>query len=428
MCYIPQFIVSAPTSGAGKTTVSRGLMAFLSARGMRVQPFKCGPDYIDPKFHTAVCRRPSVNLDTFFSTEAELRRLYAHYAADADAVVVEGMMGMYDGYDRDRGSTAEIASTLGLSVVLVVDAKSTSYSLAPLLKGFTGFRDSVDVAGVIFNRVGSERHEAMLQQVCSDVNLPCLGCLPRMKEAQVESRYLGLDFTKQTANDELLKLIDERIDWRRLLSVTAKKRPAPIPLTDDAVCGSEHILVASNDETSSFLYQENIDRLRLRGTVDFFNPEQDQPLPHDTTLLYLPGGYPEKHTEALAAASQMSRSIADYARRGGRILAECGGMMYLCQSILTDDGESPMCGVLPFSVTARTADRRLSLGYRQFIMDGHRFRGHEFHYSQFVAPAPPSAVQVCDAVGRPVATPIIRQGNAVASYTHLHFTGGATLL
>lgn len=421
MTKIPQLIISAPTSGAGKTTVSRGLMALLIACGLRAQPFKCGPDYIDTKFHAAVCRRPSVNLDTFFCSADEVRRLYSHYAADSEATVVEGMMGLFDGYDCDRGSTAEIALALGLPVVLVVDARSAAYSLAPLIKGFVGFRDGVRIAGVIFNRVGSKRHEAMLRQVCSDVGIDCFGFLPKMKEGQISSRYLGLDFRQNAATDELVRLIDGHTDWRRLLDVATCERPASMALQPAPIDCGGHIVIARNAEAFSFLYQEHIDRLRLCGPVDFFDPEQDQPLPADTTLLYLPGGYPENRAEALVEAVQTRRSIADYARRGGRILAECGGMMYLCQSLLTDDGENEMCGVLPCSVTARTADRHLSLGYRQFCIDGHRYRGHEFHYSQFVPPVPPSAVQVSDAVGRPVATPVIRQGNVLASYTHLHF-------
>jgi cobyrinic acid a,c-diamide synthase len=169
------FLIAAPTSGSGKTTIARGLMALFTEKGYKVQPFKCGPDYIDTKFHEAVCHRPSVNLDTFMATPEHVRELFAYYGQDADVCVVEGMMGLFDGYDRDKGSSAEIAQALDIPVVLVVDAKSAAYSMAPLLQGFVNFRKNVRIAGVIFNKVGSERHFSMLQQVCDDLHIECFG-------------------------------------------------------------------------------------------------------------------------------------------------------------------------------------------------------------------------------------------------------------
>ena len=200
---IPQFLIAAPTSGSGKTTVSRGLMALFVKKGLKVQPFKCGPDYIDTKYHEAVCGRPSINLDTFMASPEHVRSLYARYSADADVAVVEGMMGMYDGYDRDRGSSAEVARLLGIPVVLVVDAKSAAYSMAPLLSGFINFRPDIRIAGVIFNRVGSPHHYRMLQEVCEDLNVTCLGYLPKRKELEQESRHLGLDFSRSKETEGL---------------------------------------------------------------------------------------------------------------------------------------------------------------------------------------------------------------------------------
>ena len=188
---IPQFLIAAPTSGSGKTTVSRGLMALFVKKGLKVQPFKCGPDYIDTKYHEAVCGRPSINLDTFMASPEHVRSLYARYSADADVAVVEGMMGMYDGYDRDRGSSAEVARLLGIPVVLVVDAKSAAYSMAPLLSGFINFRPDIRIAGVIFNRVGSPHHYRMLQEVCEDLNVTCLGYLPKRMAAWAEKAFYG---------------------------------------------------------------------------------------------------------------------------------------------------------------------------------------------------------------------------------------------
>ena len=213
------FLIAAPTSGSGKTTVSRGLMALLTAKGYKVQPFKCGPDYIDTKFHEAVCGSPSVNLDTFMATPEHVRELFAHYGADADICIVEGMMGLFDGYDREQGLSYEIARVLDIPVVLVVDAKSAAYSMAALLSGFINFRKDVRIAGVIFNKVGSERHFAMLQQVCTDLGVECLGYLPKDASLEQGSRYLGLDFSENMEHQSLIKLLEGHVKWQELLAL-----------------------------------------------------------------------------------------------------------------------------------------------------------------------------------------------------------------
>lgn len=414
------FLIAAPTSGSGKTTIARGLMALLARKGYRVQPFKCGPDYIDTKFHAAVCGRPSINLDTFMATPQHVRDLFEHYGSDADVRVVEGMMGLFDGYDRDQGSSAEVARVLDIPVVLVVDARSAAYSMAPLIAGFVHFHPDVRISGVIFNRVASPRHQAMLQQVCSDLQVECLGYLPRRPELEQGSRYLGLDFSQHPESQLLVALLEQHVQWQRLLELASESRSqgkcaCTVPRDQDAGC--RRTLIARNDESFSFIYQEVIDSL---NGVDFFDPETDVPCLDDVDLLYLPGGYPEKHLDALVANEACRQAIKAYADRGGRVIAECGGMMYLCQAIVTDEGQFEMCGVLPHSITARKADRHLSLGYRRFVLDGKEYRGHEFHYTQFVPPVPQSVTQVYNAKGEPVPTPILRYRNVLASYTHLY--------
>lgn len=447
---IPQFLIAAPTSGSGKTIVSRGLMVLFVKKGLKVQPFKCGPDYIDTKYHEAVCGRPSINLDTFMASQEHVSSLYARYSADADVAVVEGMMGMYDGYDRDRGSSAEVARLLGIPVVLVADAKSAAYSMAPLLSGFINFRPDIRIAGVIFNRVGSPRHYRMLQEVCEDLNVTCLGYLPKQKELEQESRHLGLDFSrsKETEGlDMLAGLLEEHVDWELLLSTTGLPLPAAAvkekPVLSEP--GKLHVSVARNEESFSFLYAEHLDILRRMGTVTFFNPEQDRAIPQETDLLYLPGGYPENRLEELAGARLARESIRSYIEAGGRTLAECGGMIYLSQFVLSDgdtDGGSAgncvgnigneMVGVLPFSITNERKRRKLTLGYRQFDYNGWRLKGHEFHYTQFAVPEtdgkeggacslPLSIAQVYNAKGGKVTTPVFRYKNLIASYTHLYW-------
>ena len=452
------FLIAAPTSGSGKTTVARGLMALFTKKGYKVQPFKCGPDYIDTKFHEAVCGRPSINLDTFMATPEHVRELFWHYGEDADICIVEGMMGLYDGYDRDKGSSYEIARVLDIPIVLVVDAKSAAYSTAALLSGFVHFKpptpqpaaaplgqgSNFRIAGVIYNKVGSERHFQMLRQVCDDLNIACLGYLPKDASLEQGSRYLGLDYSELPENERLMKQIEEHINLQELFSKVSVSPPklggargglncqmsalvqtTPPKGTPPNLGGEKVTLVARNAESFSFFYQETLDHLALKR---FFDPEKDVPDFNGIDLLYLPGGYPEKHLEALALNEACRKAIKDYAEQGGRIMAECGGMMYLCERIVTDEGDYPMCGVLPYSITARKADRKLSLGYRRFELDGKEYRGHEFHYTQFMSGEGqemrgerlPSATQVYNAKGEPVATPVFKYKNVLASYTHLY--------
>ena len=193
------FLIGAPTSGSGKTTIARGLMALFTLKGYRVQPFKCGPDYIDTKFHAAVCGRPSINLDTFMASDDHVRELYDSYGKDADV--------------------CEVARVLDVPVVLVVDAKSAAYSMAPLIQGFVNFRCDVRVSGVIFNRVGSSRHFAMLEQVCEDLGVECYGYLPKNASLEQGSRYLGLDFSEKAESGLLVQLLENNVKWQRLLAL-----------------------------------------------------------------------------------------------------------------------------------------------------------------------------------------------------------------
>ena len=212
-------MIAAPTSGSGKTTIARGLMGLLVKNGYSVQPFKCGPDYIDTKFHEIVCGRPSINLDTFMATPQHVRELFARYGAQADVCIVEGMMGLFDGYDREPGSSYEIARELNIPVVLVVNAKSAAYSMAALLSGFINFRKDIRIAGVIYNKVGSDKHFQMLKQVCDDIGIECLGYLPKDAALEQGSRYLGLDFSEEPESKKLVQLLEEHVAWEKLLTL-----------------------------------------------------------------------------------------------------------------------------------------------------------------------------------------------------------------
>ena len=413
-----------------------GLLRALHDRGYTVQPYKCGPDYIDTLFHWQAAGRESVNLDTFMASPQHMRDCYHRYGADADVKVVEGAMGLFDGYDKGKGSAAEISLLLNLPVILVVDARSTAYSIAPLLHGyktFDGLGKAIRISGVVLNRVASERHCRMLRNACEDTGIPCLGFLPNNPELRMPSRHLGLSLSGREEMERFIGLaakeVAENVDIERLISTCQradkpKSQSTLKPLNCPAP--SKNIAIA-RDEAFNFTYRDNIDALRTMGEVTTFSPLHDESLP-PCDLLYLPGGYPELFAAELSANAAMMNSVRTYAEQGGRILAECGGMMYLCQDI---DGAA-MCSVLPFGTTMEGA--KLHLGYRQMRMGDGWMKGHVFHYSSIGSLTSSDGLQCItgqfSAIGTPVDTPIFRYKNVIASYTHWYWaeTGLEALL
>lgn len=416
----PQLLIGALRSGSGKTTFTMGLLKALSDRGLQVQPFKCGPDYIDPQFHTLATGRASVNLDTWLASEAHVRELYGRYGDDADLCVTEGVMGLFDGYDRMRGSSAELALLLGLPVLLLVDAPSAAYTMAAQLHGIRQFRPELKLAGVIFNRPSSERHRRILEAAAADAGIPCLGFLPRRDDLEIPSRHLGLTLdTKQVMETQIARaaaLVADHIDLDALL----KAVQVPFHPAGRSDCRPANLRIAvARDAAFNFIYRENLAQLERLGKVQYFSPLAGGPLP-EADLVYLPGGYPELFLEKLRSHSDLIAQIRAYAEAGGRMLAECGGMMYLSRTV---------CGILPFECTMEGA--RLHLGYRRIVLaSGSQWRGHEFHYSR-IADQPevklPSVAVQYNAAGERVDTPLYRYKNVLAGYTHLYW-GEADLM
>ena len=419
----PQLLIGALHSGSGKTTFTMGILRALQRQGLQVQPFKCGPDYIDTRFHALAAGRESVNLDTWLASERHVRDLYARYGADADACVVEGVMGLFDGYDRMAGSSAAIARLLDIPVVLVVGARSMAYTVAAQLHGMKTFLPGLRLAGVVFNQVSSENHFRFLAQACEDAGLRCFGWLPKVPDLEIPSRHLGLTLA---AGQEMERWIDRAADLvTRCLDIPALLEAvcvaaAEAPAEASAAPGTLRIAVA-RDAAFNFTYRENLSRLSQLGQVRYFSPLAGDPLP-EADLVYLPGGYPELFAAELSSRRETMQQLRDYAESGGRILAECGGMIYLSKAIEgVEGGPYPLCGVLPFSATMDGA--RLHLGYRRLVdAAGREWRGHEFHYSAVTAPdALPSVAQQYDARGGAVATPLYRYKNVIAGYTHLYW-------
>lgn len=416
-----RFLIGAPSSGSGKTTLTIGLLKMLKNSNFNVQPFKCGPDYIDTKFHTLASGNQTVNLDLYLSSAGHVKQLYAKYGAGKDVCVIEGVMGLFDGYDKQNGSSAQIAELLDAPVVLVINAKAMAYSAAPLLYGFKNFWQDIKIAGAIFNFVGSESHYGFLKEACADVGIEPLGYLPKQQDIEISSRHLGLNFDNQqklnTAIDNAAMLVEKYIDVEKLLKITETQAIQPLPANAYSK-GSLRIAVAK-DEAFTFTYTENIAALERLGEVLFFSPIHDKRLP-DADFIYLPGGYPELYLPQLSSNKEMLEAIRTYIENGGKLLAECGGMMHLCETIKDKDGvEYPMVGV--FKQNASMYNTRMILGYRTFEYNNVKIKGHEFHYSHIEENDIPSVAKIYNARGEEVNTKLLRYKNTIAGYTHIYW-------
>ena len=388
-----QFLLAAPRSGSGKTTMTCALLMALKRRGCAPCAFKSGPDYIDPMFHRAVLGVESRNLDLFFSAPETVRTLYARGAAGHGAAVCEGAMGFYDGLGgvSDRASAWHLADTLGLPVLLVVEPKGQSLTLAAELKGLVNFRTPSHIAGILLNNCTARMHALLAPMLEKETGLPVLGFLPKLPEAVIGSRHLGLYTAAEVENlqQKLALLADaaeEHIDWPRLLALCEKEPPA-LPVQPETPPARVRIAVAQ-DEAFCFTYAETLEAFRDAGAeVVFFSPLRDTALPENIGGLYLPGGYPELHARELSENTSLLREIKQKIESGLPTAAECGGFLYLGQSLTDAEGQSwPMAGVLPGE--AKDAGRLVRFGYAALSADsdsllfraGESFPIHEFHY------------------------------------------------
>ncbi len=430
------FVLAGATSNVGKTTVSSLLMYAYKKRGYRVQAFKCGPDFLDPTFHEAVTGRPSYNLDVHLMGEAGIVDSFNRYSQDADVAIVEGVMGMYDGagHDRDNGSAAHISRILGIPLLLIVDGKGLSTSIAAQVLGYRSLDSAVDLKGLLINRVSS----AMLYQLLKDAveqysDVVPFGYLPKVEAATLESRHLGLlpssevvDLNAKLA--ALYEAADGCIDYDAIATaMTVPPRPAPQPL---ATATTKLTMAIAQDAAFYFYYRENIALMEAKGIVfKPFSPLRDSAVPDGVAGIYIGGGYPELHLATLSDNAAMKQSIRALAEAGMPIYAECGGLMYLTEQIVDGSGTAfPMVGLL--AARAAMTKRLQHFGYVNVELTddtiigpaGSRFGGHEFHRSKTefddvslsyrVAKAYRSNKQWhCGAVYK----------NVLGAYTHVHF-------
>lgn len=447
MINVPRLLVAAPSSGQGKTTLTLGLLRALRRRGLAVQPFKAGPDYIDPGHHTRAAGRVSRNLDTWLIGDEASRELFQRAVAGTDIAILEGVMGLYDGLGdgTTRASSAELAKMLRAPVILVVDISRQGASAAAVVLGFKALDPEVHVAGVILNRAGSARHAGLVTEaVARYCRVPVLGVIPREEKLKIPERHLGL-FTGaesdwETVYERLADIVEQHVDLAVLqrLAGTAPALPRVNPriFAGDASAGTVRVGVA-RDEAFSFLYADNLDILRHHGAEPiFFSPLHDDRLPHGCALLYFGGGYPELYAGALASNRAMLTTVRSYAAAGGRIYGECGGLIYLGEGLTDLEGRyHPMVGLLP--VRAGMAGRRLSLGYvvaralydNLILRAGEEVRGHVFHYSE-ADPVPGSraCLVVRQAYGMQARKEGWQAGSVFGSYLHLHFASARQVL
>jgi cobyrinic acid a,c-diamide synthase len=439
----PRIVIAGTHSGVGKTSLSLAVVAALRMHGLKVQTFKVGPDFLDPSYLALASGRPCYNLDGWMAGRDYVYGLFARASETADISVIEGVMGLFDGADPDssEGSTAEIARWLDAPVLLVVDAGGIARSISAVVKGYADFEADLNVAGVIANRCGSEGHASWLAASLAAASLPPLmGAIPMDGVPHLPSRHLGLvtadsgNLSRTVLNAlgdafERYASIDGIIKTARnapTVKTVVPRKAAPLPMKRISIG-------VAYDSAFHFYYRDFFDELELSGcTLTFFSPVADSRLPKGLDALYFGGGYPEVHASALAANREMLSDIREFASSGRAVYAECGGLMYLCRNLETQEGMIyPMVGVIPAST--RMLDRLKSLAYVDVTLNadslwgarGATLRGHEFHYSELTADPTKNTdwTTVYTLKKRrsdDAAQEGFQNGRILASYTHLH--------
>jgi cobyrinic acid a,c-diamide synthase len=428
----PRLVIAGTQSGVGKTTIATALMAAYARRGLRVQPFKIGPDFIDPGFHQVACGRVSRNLDGWMLSRDANLEIFARASADADLAIVEGVMGLFDGRgaSAEEGSTAQMAKWLEAPVLLVVDASAMARSAAALVHGFETFDSGLDLAGVLFNRIGGARHADLLRD---SVGTYCRstpsGFLPRSEKIAIPSRHLGLTMASEALTAECLAemaaWVENHIDLDALIALVRRRSPAltASPAEPARASKPKVRIGVAHDYAFCFYYQDNLDLLTRSGAeLVEFSPMRDRELPADLGGLYLGGGYPELHAAQLSENRSMIEAICRFAHAGAPVYAECGGFMYLTEAIVESDGrEHSMAGLFP--TRARMQSRLAALGYVQpepagdvlWLRTGDPLRGHQFRYSAM----DPMPAGVCRVYRSPAEG--YQTHSVLGSYIHLHF-------
>jgi cobyrinic acid a,c-diamide synthase len=446
-------VIAGTHSGSGKTTVTLGILAALKNRGFSVAPFKVGPDFIDPGHHRRIAGTQSRNLDGWMLSQAANRKMFARGIAGADVAVVEGVMGLFDGYDgrSEAGSTAQMARWLGLEILLVVDARSMARSAGALVYGFTRFDPGCRFCGVVFNNVGSARHmEYLCQALEEKVSVPVLGGLPKNPDLAIPDRHLGLVTAEDYGLSDqqvaaLAGVIEKNLDLDRLIErlpgIVVEDPDYEMENREDhdqnnrfPVSDLKKVRIGvARDNAFCFYYPDNLEIFEENGAeIVFFSPVNDRELPSNLDGIYLGGGYPELHAEKLSMNVSMRKDVFEKCKKGMPVYAECGGFMYLCEKLISKHGDVyDMVGCFPFA--SRMKDRLNALGYREIRLSdttplgkkGLTARGHEFHYSYLeeekISPEIQKVYEASDRSGTERSCPGYLVNQCLGSYVHLHF-------
>ena len=433
---IPRLVIAATQSGAGKTTIVTGLLAALRQKGLKVQSFKAGPDYIDPGYHALASGRTAHNLDSWLTPAEKLPEILTEEAADADIAIIEGVMGLYDGGRQGISSTAEIARLLKAPVLLVIDAKSMGASAAAIAQGFRAYDPEVQLAGVILNRLGSATHEAMIREAMAGIDMEVFGALHRDETLHMPERHLGLLPVEENQERELIdhmgRAVGSSLDLDKLLALARSAAPLPVAAEESALGAYRCRIGIARDEAFSFYYPASIKVLAQSGAkIVPFSPLHDEALP-DVDGLFIGGGFPEMFAEQLTANAALRCQIRQQAGAGMPMLAECGGYMYLMESLQDFAGKvHEMAGV--FAGQAVMKEKLQMVGYVEAELQqdsllgkaGVKLKGHEFHFSTEKEPVSPAkAPFVFRKLRNNLEYPAGQQVHHVlGSYLHLHFAG-----
>lgn len=437
------FVIAGTASGVGKTTVALGIIAALRSRGLTVQPFKCGPDFIDGGHLGVAASRTARNLDTWMLDAEANREIFSRASASCDVAVVEGMMGLFDGVtgSSEEGSTAEIAKLLGLPVILVVDAGNSTRSIAAVIRGFETFDSGLRFAGIVLNRVVGDAHFRMLESAIRQSSLaPVLGWLPVEADTAIPERHLGLHTAAEGIGASLSTLtrLGSHLDLEQLLNATVYNQrlaTAPIRSAEPKYKGIR--VGVARDRAFSFYYEDNLYLLRENGAVIVdFSPIKDSVLPENLHALYFGGGYPELYAAELSRSGSLLQDIRDFANANKPIYAECGGLMYLAEQLTTIEGQSyPMAGILPVAIEMTNSLVHFGYADVEFARDcllgkkGTHVRGHSFHCSRIVAHDSLRCVYRVhySLSGRGEKEGFVR-GRVLGTYIHLHFRSNPSLV
>lgn len=423
-------LIAAASSGSGKTTVTLGLLRALRNLGTSIAPAKAGPDYIDPAYHTVASGVPCVNLDPWAMRPDLISALASRHTEGEKTLIVEGMMGLFDGALDGKGSAADLATHLSLPIVLVVDCARQSHSVAALVSGFRNFRRNVMIAGLILNRVGSARHEMMLRSALSPVGIPILGSLPKSEQLQLPERHLGLvqageHLDLENFIESAASTVSERVDVHRVLDIAGRYGSTESMANIKRIPPLGQRIAVARDNAFAFSYVHLLEGWRRRGAeISFFSPLADESPAADSDAIYLPGGYPELYAGQLAAASGFAEGMAKAASKNMPVYGECGGYMVLGESIEDAAGVThKMLDLLP--VETSFAKRKMHLGYRRLEpLEGSPFKtpltGHEFHYASIVREGEVGRLfRVRDALGDDLGEAGLRVGSVSGSYMHI---------